>query len=306
MGPLSLLQEPGSQRGNAGGRGGHFAGGPRSAPDHRVYGASYINETLFNGSWFIQAIDLSDRTELDRFDTGRNAGVLADGFMQAYWSDEHREIKYQVAGGCITDQILGQWHAEVVGLGDFLDPGKVQSALRAVHANNFRATLADHFNPCRNYAFEDEGGLLLASYPEGVRQPVVPAPYAEEVWTGLEYMSASHMIAHGLVEEGLEIVSAARARHDGARRNPWNDIECGSYYARSMSAYALVNAWSGLHADLVRGQLSFAPATTGDQTLFWSAGTAWGTLVIKDGRGALQVLGGELASVAVTVNGRAI
>lgn len=269
-------------------------------------GASYINETLFNGSWFIQAIDLSDRTELDRFDTGRNAGVLADGFMQAYWSDEHREIKYQVAGGCITDQILGQWHAEVVGLGDFLDPGKVQSALRAVHANNFRATLADHFNPCRNYAFEDEGGLLLASYPEGVRQPVVPAPYAEEVWTGLEYMSASHMIAHGLVEEGLEIVSAARARHDGARRNPWNDIECGSYYARSMSAYALVNAWSGLHADLVGGQLSFAPATTGDQTLFWSAGTAWGTLVIKDGRGALQVLGGELPSVAVTVNGTAI
>jgi non-lysosomal glucosylceramidase len=269
-------------------------------------GAAYIDDELFNGRWFVQGIDLADKSELERFDTGRNAGVLADGFMQAYWSDEHQEIKYQVAGGCITDQILGQWHAEIAGLGGFLDPGKVKSALRAVYANNFCPTLEDHFNPCRNYAYEDEGGLLLASYPEGVRQPVVPAPYAEEVWTGLEYMSASHMIAHGLVEEGLDIVRAARARHDGSRRNPWNDIECGSYYARSMSAYALVNAWSGFHADLVDGRLSFAPATKGDQILFWSAGTAWGVLTIKDGEAALKVIGGKLPPVTVTVDGIAI
>ena len=66
---------------------------------------------------------------------------------------------------------------------------------------------------------------------------MVAAPYAEEVWTGIEYMSASHMIMRGLVEEGLDVVRAARNRHDGSRRNPWNDIECGSYYARSMSAW---------------------------------------------------------------------
>ena len=67
----------------------------------------------------------------------------------------------------------------------------------------------------------------------------MPVPYSEEVWTGLEYMLASHLIARGLVEEGLTIVRAARARHDGSRRNPYNDIECGSYYARSLSSYAL-------------------------------------------------------------------
>ena len=88
--------------------------------------------------------------------------------------------------------------------------------------------------------------MLVATYPEGVRQPMVAAPYAEEVWTGIEYMSASHMIMRGLVEEGLDVVRAARDRHDGSRRNPWNDIECGSYYARSMSAWQLVNAWAGL------------------------------------------------------------
>ena len=70
----------------------------------------------------------------------------------------------------------------------------MRTALKSVHRNNFRPTLEDHFNPCRNYAYEDEAGLLIATYPEGIRQPMVAAPYAEEVWTGIEYMAASHLI----------------------------------------------------------------------------------------------------------------
>jgi non-lysosomal glucosylceramidase len=265
-------------------------------------GADFINDTLYNGRYFFQAIDLNDKAEIARFDTGRNAGVLADSFMQAYWSDEHNEIKYQFGGACITDQILGQWHAEVAGLGGFLDKAKVESALAAVYQENFRPTLENHFNPGRNYAYEDEAGLLVATYPTGVYQPMVAAPYAEEVWTGIEYASASHMIMHGLVREGVEIVRAARDRHDGARRNPWNDIECGSYYARSMSAWQLVNAWSGLHADLVDQTLSFDPHQAGDYRLFWSAGTAWGELLRTGAKLTLSVLGGtaDLASVAVS------
>ena len=109
----------------------------------------------------------------------------------------------------------------------------------AIYRENFRANLSDHFNPCRVYAYEDEAGLLVCSWPEGSEEPATPVPYSEEVWTGLEYMLASHLIARGLVDEGLTIVRAARARHDGSRRNPFNDIECGSYYARSLSSYAL-------------------------------------------------------------------
>lgn len=269
-------------------------------------GADYIDRELFNGRWFIQKIDLGDKSVLTPFDTGRAAGVLSDGFVETYWSDDYQELKYQMGEGCISDQVLGEWHAEVAGIGRILDAGKVRTALKSVHDNNFRPTLADHFNPCRNYAYEDEGGLLVASYPEGVRQPMVAAPYAEEVWTGIEYMSASHMIMHGLVDEGLDVVRAARDRHTGERRNPWNDIECGSYYARSMSAWQLVNAWAGFHADLVAGTLSFSPAVAGDQTLFWSAGDAFGQLVIEDGEARLEVLGGALPPATVSVNGMAI
>jgi len=267
-------------------------------------GAEHIDRELYNGRYFIQAIDLGDPAVLKPFDTGRNAGVLADSFMSAYWSDEHSEIKYQFGEGCIADQILGQWHAEVAGLGLFLGADKVSSALRAVYDENYLESMADHFNPCRNFAYEDEGGLLIATYPEGTRQPMVAAPYAEEVWTGIEYASASHMIMHGLVEEGVNVVRTVRKRYDGARRNPFNDIECGSYYARSMSAWQLINAWSGFSADMIDRTLGFTPKTKGDYRLVWSAGTAWGELASAGGKRTLRVLGGELPATTVTVDGK--
>ena len=269
----------------------------------RAAGAAYIDENLYNGRYYFQDIDLSDRSVLARFDTGRNAGVLSDDFIATYWSAEHGEIKYQFGEGCITDQILGQWHAEIAGVGGFLDPAKVRSALGAVFAENFRATMEDHFNPCRNFALEGEGGLLIATYPDGARQPIVAAPYAEEAWTGIEYASASHMIMHGLVDEGLAVVRTVRDRYDGANRNPYSEIECGSYYARSMSAWQLVNAWAGFGADFVAGTLSFSPREQRDYRLFWAAGKGWGELVRAGDRLALSVLGGELPAMTVTVAG---
>jgi hypothetical protein len=267
-------------------------------------GAARIDGELYNGRYFFQAIDLDDPAVLTPFAEGRNAGVLADSFMSVYWSDEHREIKYQFGEGCIADQMLGQWHAEIAGLGTFLAPEKIVSALRAIYAENFRPSLADHFNPCRNYAYEDEGGLLIATYPEGTRQPMVAAPYAEEVWTGVEYAAASHMIMHGLVAEGRSVVRAVRDRYDGHRRNPFNEIECGSYYARSMAAWQLVNAWSGFNADAVDGTMRFNPKQDGDYRLFWSSGTGWGELSRTGGRLALTIRGGSAPLTRVTVDGR--
>jgi Glycosyl-hydrolase family 116, catalytic region len=78
--------------------------------------------------------------------------------------------------------------------------------LLAIYRENFRVNLSDHFNPCRVYAYEDEAGLLVCSWPEGSEEPAPPVPYLEEVWTGLEYMLASHLIARGLTEEGLTVV----------------------------------------------------------------------------------------------------
>jgi uncharacterized protein (DUF608 family) len=265
-------------------------------------GREAIAATLFNGRYFVQRLALDNRAVLAQFDNGRAAGVLRESVDDAYWSAEHGELKYQVGNGCLTDQILGQWFADVSGLGSLLDKKQVTSALSAVFENNFRTSLAEHVNPARVYGFEDEGGLLLCTWPEPAAMPMVPAPYAEEVWTGLEYASASHMLMLGLEKEALTIVTAARDRYDGSRRNPYSDIECGSYYARSLSAWALVNAWSGLDADLRDQRLSFKPRRERG-VFFWSAGGAWGRLVVGDAT-RLEVLGGRIALRQITVGAR--
>ena len=257
-------------------------------------GRAYVDKELFNGRYYIQKLDLTDRSMLAPFDRNRKAGVLREPFMEAYWSEEYGEIKYQIGQGCLTDQILGQWHAEIAGLGDLLEPANVLTALKAIFEHNYRPQLKDHFNPCRVYAYEDEGGLLNCTWPDGATKPALPVPYAEEIWTGLEYMLASHLIQRGLVEEGLLVVRTARARHDGSRRNPWNDMECGSYYVRALSSYALVNAYSGFSFDQRSREIGLKPARSGDAVYFWSAGRGWGVVELKGSSINLIVKGGEL------------
>jgi non-lysosomal glucosylceramidase len=262
--------------------------------DLAAKGGAYVDRELFNGRYYTQKLDLSDRSMLTSFDRSRKAGVLSEPFMEAYWSEEFGEIKYQIGGGCLTDQILGQWHADIAGLGNLLAPENVRTALKTVFNENYRANLCDHVNPCRVYAYEDEGGLLNCTWPDGTRKPALPAPYAEEVWTGLEYMMASHLIQRDLVEEGLALVRTARARYNGSQRNPWNDIECGSYYARALSSYALVNAYCGFSFDQRCGEIGFKPARPGDGVFFWSAGRGWGVVELKATTVTLTVKGGEL------------
>src|SRR5690606_10409867 len=151
----------------------------------------------------------------------------------------------------------------------------------------------------RGYIFNDEAGLLLASWPYGGR-PKHPFVYSDEVWTGIEYQVAAHLIYEGFIDEGLTLVKAVRDRQDGYRRSPWNDIECGHHYARSLSSWALLTALSGFQCDMVKGEISFSPVLkTDDFQSFWSTGTAWGTFTQKKNAStgeleqSIDVLGGK-------------
>lgn len=107
-----------------------------------------------------------------------------------------------------------------------------------------------------------ESGLLLCSWPRGGK-PTLPFVYSDEVWTGIEYQVASHLIEEGLVNEGLAIVEAVRRRYDGRVRNPWNEYECGNYYARAMASYALIGSLSGFRYSAAERTLWFAPKLPG-------------------------------------------
>jgi len=113
---------------------------------------------------------------------------------------------------------------------------------------------------------------------------------------GFEYAAAGHMIQMGLVKEGTRVVEAVRDRYDGERRNPWNEFECGSNYARSMASYALLNAFSGFSFDMTKGLIGFNPvATTGGKfRCFWSLDSGWGVLEMRGNRVELKVLEGSL------------
>src|SRR5690606_26580819 len=59
-------------------------------------GRSFIDETLFNGSHYIQAVDLSDKTVLRPFRAAARSRRQPGASTELlYWSNEHKEIKYQ-------------------------------------------------------------------------------------------------------------------------------------------------------------------------------------------------------------------
>jgi len=202
--------------------------------------------------------------------------------------------KYQYGNGCLADGVLGSWLALVSGVGQVLDRAKVSSHLAALHRYNLKQDLSDFANPQRpTYACGNEGGLLLCTWPKG-GQLSLPFVYSNEVWTGIEYQAASHMMRLGLVEQGLDVVRTCRRRYDGRVRNPFDEYECGHWYARAMSSYALLFGLSGARYDAVEKVLYLEPSIKGDFHSFFSAASGYGTVGLRDGKPFYEPKNGTL------------
>ncbi|MDI7274499.1 MAG: GH116 family glycosyl-hydrolase [Anaerolineae bacterium] len=241
-------------------------------------GRARMDAELFNGEYYEQRVDPQAHL-VAPVDLSISMGGQTPG-----------DPKYQYGSGCLSDQLIGQWLAHVVGLGYLFDPEHVRRAVESIFRHNWRPDLWEHANCQRVYALNDEAGLLLCTWPRGGR-PAFPFPYSDEVWCGIEYQVASHLVYEGLVDEGLAIVRAARDRHDGVRRNPWNEMECGSHYARSLASWSLLTALSGFSFDLTRGTIGFAPRLAGAEfRTFWSVDTGWGTYSQRQEGDAIEAL----------------
>lgn len=294
---------------------------------HNTYDIEFYGANPLCGAYYLAALRATEELarvmgeeELARncraaFELGsRNLDAqLWNGEYYVQKLDDVDAYKYQHGLGILSDQLLGQLHARVLGLGDLLPPDHVRRAVKAIFDHNFRRDFSEHVNVQRTYVLNDEAGLLLCSWPNGGR-PRLPFPYSDEVWTGFEYQVAAHLLYEGWLDEGLEIVAAARARHDGVRRSPWNEVECGHHYARSMSSWALLTALSGFRCDMAAGWMSFDPilAASTDRdsfSCFWSCGRGWGTYTQRrqeDGSWLpeLRVLVGNLAGIRLRACGR--
>lgn len=265
-------------------------------------GKKYIEDELFNGEYFFQKIEYKDLQ-------AANPAKEAEKSFVGKYSPEALKLlqkegpKYQYGRGCLSDGILGAWIAAMCGLEDPVNTAKIRSHLEAIHRYNLKTDLSEHANPQRpSYALGNEGGLLLCTWPKGGKLDL-PFVYSDEVWTGIEYQVASHLMLKGKVKEGLDIVRTCRDRYDGRVRNPFNEYECGSWYARAMSSYGMLQGLTGVRYDAVDKTL-FIDSKIGDFTSFLSTQTGFGTVGLKDGKPFLQVAYGKIAPEKIMVAGK--
>ena len=252
-------------------------------------GSHQIEEQLFNGDYFLQKTEWRNlRAQYPREDDD------SPNYPEFLELARREGPPYQYGQGCLSDGVFGAWLSVMCGVDQVLDPRKVESHLLAVYRYNFKSDLTDNANARRPYfACGKESGLLLCTWPRGGR-PVLAMIYADEVWTGVEYEVASHLIALGRTEEGLEMVRACRRRYDGLVRNPFDEIEAGHWYARAMSSYALLQAFSGARFDAVERILYLRPAIKGDFRCFLSTATGFGTVGVKNGKPLVEVVSGYI------------
>ena len=175
-----------------------FLGDTEKAKEYRELfekGYNWTKENLFNGKYFIQKIDLEDKGITDKF-----------GASDTYWNDEAKEIKYQISEGSAIDQVLAQWHSDLIGLGEIYDKNQLSSALSEMMKNNFKPTMRDFFNPWRIFSVNDEAGTVICDYPDDARKPAIPCAYCEETMIGFEYSFAGLLCSQGIFEDGFKVV----------------------------------------------------------------------------------------------------
>ena len=237
---------------------------------------------------------------------------------QILWNGEYYEQAYdeaatgemQYGSGCHSDQLIGQWWANLLDLGYILPRTHIRKAVRSIYRYNFRRELKEHVQQPRKFLREDESGLLVCTWPRGGRPPR-PTLYSDEVWTGIEYEVAALLFQEGMVSEGLFIVENTRKRHDGELRSPWNEVECGDHYVRPMSSWTMIEALAGYTYDSVKREMGFDPMIKGDDfSCFFCTDSSWGLYRQRCGEAGwiyeLKVAYGflDLESIKLPVRGR--
>ena len=260
-----------------------------------TYDISVYGPNTFIGSLYLAAllaaeemaavqddIDLAEEYH-ERYEKG------AVGYDEQLWNGEYwiqiydpeKNPEQNYGTGCHSDHLLGQWWAYVLGLGILFPHKRIRSAIESIVKYNLRENFVGHQQVPREFASDDEPGLLMCSWPNGGK-PKVPTLYSDEIWTGIEYEVAALCLYSDMPEEALKVLRAVRQRYNGSRRSPWNDVECGDHYARALSSWALLDAACGYEYDASTESLTIAPRLSpNDFRAFFITAEGWGSAAIK-------------------------
>jgi len=221
-------------------------------------GGKWLTENLFDGEYFYQQRDPNHPEAI-------GAGV-----------------------GCHIDQVFGQSWAHQLGLKRVLPKDETKTALKSLWRYNFTPDVApyrEQYTAGRWYAMPGEAGLIMCTFPKGGQVEAGGgkvgqgfAGYFNECMNGFEYQAAGHMIAEGMVKEGLAVTKAIHERYSPSRRNPYNEIECGDHYARSMASHGVFVSVCGFEHHGPKGHIGFAPRLSPENFRApFIAAEGWGT-----------------------------
>ena len=112
------------------------------------------------------------------------------------------------------------------------------------------------------------------------------------------------LVDEGLVEEGLDIVKTCRQRYDGTIRNPFNEYECGHWYARALSSYGLIQGLTGVRFDAVEKTLYIDSRIGNNFRVFLAGENGFGTVGLRSGKPFVEMKYGTLDIQKVSVSGK--
>src|SRR5918995_3502917 len=92
-------------------------------------------------------------------------------------------------------------------------------------------------------------------------------------------------------------------RYNGKVRNPFNEYECGHWYARALSSYALLQSFTGVRFDAVDNVL-YVDSKIGDFTSFLSTENGFGTVKLIGGKVSLNVAYGNIPVKRINLSGK--
>jgi uncharacterized protein (DUF608 family) len=264
---------------------------------HNTLDAEWHGQVAWLSGLYLAAVRAGEEMALDMGDgefaktcrtiaeTGRKnlAGKLFNGEYFLHLGDPSNANTVGSYDGCEIDQVLGQSWAYQVGLGEVLPREQTRTALQSLWKYNFTPDVGPYrkaYPAGRWYAMAGEAGTLMCSWPKGDAKRVTSGfdYYFNECMNGFEHQLAGHMIWENMLLEGLAIERAVHDRYDGARRNPWNEVECGDHYARSMASYGVYIAACGFEYHGPKGYIGFAPRLTPENfKAAFTAAEGWGT-----------------------------
>jgi non-lysosomal glucosylceramidase len=170
---------------------------PMTGPS--AYGGSLWLAALRAAAAF--AHDIGDELQAAKWDADFERAAAS--FGRRLWNGQTFDFDGgdgPTSDSVMADQLVGQWYADVCGLGDLVPPDQVDSSLRRV----FELNVCDFADGLM--------GAVNGMRPD--RSVDLSSEQSQEVWVGTTYALAAFMLGRGLETEGWTTA-------EGAARVTW-------------------------------------------------------------------------------------